>query len=375
MATLTFKHIYKKYPGGVTAVSDFNLQVKDKEFIILVGPSGCGKTTTLRMIAGLEEITEGELFIGDRLVNDIAPKDRDIAMVFQSYALYPHMTVFENMAFGLKLRKTPKEEIKRRVDEAARILDIAHLLDRRPKALSGGQRQRVALGRAIVREPKVFLLDEPLSNLDAKLRAQMRVELTKIHKRLGTTFVYVTHDQVEAMTMASRIVVMKDGIIQQVDTPQRLYDTPANLFVAGFIGTPQMNFINGKLIKKGSDYYFTFSDETKTHELKLPAEKNADGKLDEYVDKELIGGIRPECIHDEPVYLSQFPDWVIDAHVDVTELMGAETHLYLQVTEEQSLVAKVSSRSKAKPDDDVKIAIDVTRLHLFDKDTERFIVH
>ena len=260
MASLSLKHIYKKYPGGVTAVSDFSLEIKDKEFLILVGPSGCGKSTTLRMIAGLEEITEGELFIGDRLVNDIAPKDRDIAMVFQSYALYPHMTVFENMAFGLKLRKTPKEEIKRRVEEAARILDITHLLDRRPKALSGGQKQRVALGRAIVREPKVFLLDEPLSNLDAKLRAAMRTEITKIHKKIGTTFVYVTHDQVEAMTMATRIVVMKDGIIQQVDTPQNLYDMPVNIFVAGFIGTPQMNFINCTLVKKGDDMFVNFGN-------------------------------------------------------------------------------------------------------------------
>ena len=268
MASLSLKHIYKKYPGGVTAVSDFSLEIKDKEFLILVGPSGCGKSTTLRMIAGLEEITEGELFIGDRLVNDIAPKDRDIAMVFQSYALYPHMTVFENMAFGLKLRKTPKEEIKRRVEEAARILDITHLLDRRPKALSGGQKQRVALGRAIVREPKVFLLDEPLSNLDAKLRAAMRTEITKIHKKIGTTFVYVTHDQVEAMTMATRIVVMKDGIIQQVDTPQNLYDMPVNIFVAGFIGTPQMNFINCTLVKKGDDMFVNFGNVS----LKLPAD-------------------------------------------------------------------------------------------------------
>ena len=244
MASLSLKHIYKKYPGGVAAVSDFCLEIKDKEFLVLVGPSGCGKSTTLRMIAGLEEITEGELFIGDRLVNDVAPKDRDIAMVFQNYALYPHMTVFDNMAFGLKLRKTPKEEIKRRVEEAARILDITHLLDRKPKALSGGQKQRVALGRAIVRKPMVFLLDEPLSNLDAKLRATMRTELTKIHQRVGTTFVYVTHDQIEAMTMATRIVVMKDGLIQQVDTPQNLYDYPVNLFVAGFIGTPQMNFVD-----------------------------------------------------------------------------------------------------------------------------------
>ena len=250
MASLSLRNIYKRYPGGVTAVSDFNLEIKDKEFVILVGPSGCGKSTTLRMIAGLEEISDGELYIGDKLVNDVAPKDRDIAMVFQNYALYPHMTVFENMAFGLKLRKTPKDEIKKRVDEAARILDISHLLDRKPKALSGGQRQRVALGRAIVREPQVFLLDEPLSNLDAKLRAQMRTELSKLHQRLGTTFIYVTHDQTEAMTMADRIVVMKDGLIQQVDSPQNLYAEPANVFVAGFIGSPQMNFIDAMLLEK-----------------------------------------------------------------------------------------------------------------------------
>ena len=240
MASLSLRNVYKRYPGGVTAVTDFNLEIKDKEFIVFVGPSGCGKSTTLRMVAGLEEISEGEVYIGDRLVNDVAPKDRDIAMVFQNYALYPHMTVFDNMAFGLKLRKTPKDEIKRRVEEAARILDIAHLLERKPKALSGGQRQRVALGRAIVREPKVFLLDEPLSNLDAKLRAQMRTEISKLHQRLGTTFIYVTHDQTEAMTMATRIVVMKSGVIQQVDTPQNLYLYPCNLFVAGFIGSPQM---------------------------------------------------------------------------------------------------------------------------------------
>ena len=247
MASLSLRGIYKRYPGGVVAVSDFTMNIKDKEFIILVGPSGCGKSTTLRMIAGLEEISEGELFIGDRLVNDVAPKDRDIAMVFQNYALYPHMTVFENMAFGLKLRKVPKDEIKKLVEEAAKILDIAHLLDRKPKALSGGQRQRVALGRAIVRDPQVFLLDEPLSNLDAKLRAQMRTELSKLHKKLGTTFIYVTHDQIEAMTMGDRIVVMKDGYIQQIDSPINLYENPVNKFVAGFMGSPQMNFINAKI--------------------------------------------------------------------------------------------------------------------------------
>ena len=375
MASLSFKHIYKKYPGGVTAVSDFNLEVKDKEFIILVGPSGCGKTTTLRMIAGLEEITEGELHIGDTLVNDIAPKDRDIAMVFQNYALYPHMTVFDNMAFGLKLRKTPKEEIKRRVEEAARILDITHLLERRPKALSGGQKQRVALGRAIVREPKVFLLDEPLSNLDAKLRAQMRTELTKLHQKLGTTFVYVTHDQVEAMTMATRIVVMKDGLIQQVATPQNLYDLPVNVFVAGFIGTPQMNFIPSILEKKGDDLYFTFGENS----LKLPTEKANNPALKDYVGKEIILGVRPECLHDEARYLEAMPESIITADVEVTELMGAEIYLYLTTSgaddELQNLIARVSPRSEARAGDKVKIAVELGRVHVFDKDTERCIAH
>ena len=370
MASVSLRHIYKKYPGGVTAVSDFNLEIKDKEFLVLVGPSGCGKTTTLRMVAGLEEISEGELFIGDQLVNDVAPKDRKIAMVFQNYALYPHMTVFENMAFGLKLNKTPKEEIKRRVEEAARILDITHLLDRKPKALSGGQKQRVALGRAIVRNPKVFLLDEPLSNLDAKLRAAMRTELTKLHARVGTTFIYVTHDQVEAMTMATRIVVMKDGLIQQVDTPQNLYDNPTNIFVAGFIGTPQMNFINSSLEKKGEDLYVDFAGT----QIKLPAEKANNPALKEYIGKEIVLGLRPECIHDEPMYLSNFADSVIDTYVEVTELMGAEIYLYL-VAEEQNMIARVSSRSKARAGDIIKVAIDMSRIHLFDKETERYIVH
>ncbi len=376
MASVSLKHICKKYPGGVTAVTDFCLEIKDKEFVILVGPSGCGKSTTLRMIAGLEEISEGELFIGDRLVNDVAPKDRDIAMVFQNYALYPHMSVFENMAFGLKLRKVPKEEIKRRVEEAARILDIAHLLDRKPKALSGGQRQRVALGRAIVREPKVFLLDEPLSNLDAKLRASMRTELTKLHKKLGTTFIYVTHDQTEAMTMASRIVVMKDGLIQQVDTPQNLYDIPVNLFVAGFIGTPQMNFINGKIIKKrGEDgLFFTFGTEERQNEFKLPEEKAENEELLKYVGKEVIAGIRSEAIHDEEMHLQQFPQWTITASVDVTELMGAEIFLYLSSLE-QSFIARVNPRSKARSGDEVKVAFDINRMHFFDPETEICICH
>ena len=375
MASLSLRHIYKKYPGGVTAVSDFNLEVKDKEFLVLVGPSGCGKTTTLRMIAGLEEITEGELFIGDRLVNDVAPKDREIAMVFQNYALYPHMSVFENMSFGLKLNKVPKEKIKRLVEEAARILDITHLLDRKPKALSGGQKQRVALGRAIVREPKVFLLDEPLSNLDAKLRAAMRTELTKLHKRVGTTFVYVTHDQVEAMTMATRIVVMKDGLIQQVDTPQRLYDYPCNIFVAGFIGTPQMNFINGALVKKADGVYFDFQNVS----LKLPEEKANAEELKDYIGQEVVVGLRPEAISDVADAVAANPEYSFDVNVDVTELMGAEIYLYLTVgdpeDEPTSLIARVSSRSQSRAGDKIKVAVDMSRFHIFDKDTETCILH
>ena len=370
MASLSFRHLYKKYPGGVTAVSDFCLEVKDKEFIIFVGPSGCGKSSTLRMIAGLEEISEGELFIGDRLVNDIAPKDRDIAMVFQNYALYPHMTVFDNIAFGLKLRKVPKEEIKRKVEEAAKILDILRLLDKRPKQLSGGEKQRVALGRAIVRQPKVFLLDEPLSNLDAKLRASMRTELTKLHKKLGTTFVYVTHDQVEAMTMATRIVVMKFGVIQQVDTPQNLYDYPENLFVAGFIGTPQMNFIDCKLESKGGDVYVVWGE----NKIKLPAEKANDPAIKDYIGKEVVAGIRPECLYDDPAFIENNPEWVITANVDVTELMGAEIYLYV-TSEESSMTARVAPTSQARSGDTIKIALDANRIHLFDKDTEKFIIH
>ena len=375
MASLSLRHVYKRYPGGVTAVSDFNLEIKDKEFIILVGPSGCGKSTTLRMVAGLEEISDGEILIGDRVVNDVAPKDRDIAMVFQNYALYPHMTVFDNMAFGLKLRKTPKDEIKRRVEEAARILDISHLLERKPKALSGGQRQRVALGRAIVREPKVFLLDEPLSNLDAKLRAQMRTEISKLHLKLGTTFIYVTHDQTEAMTMGTRIVVMKDGFIQQVDTPQNLYTYPGNLFVAGFIGSPQMNFIDSKLLKEGDDFFVEFgTEDTKTragvkYKIKLPASKNKDGVLDAYVGKEVIMGIRPEDVHNEEDLIAKFPDGIVEANVEVTELMGAETYLYMNC-EEQSINARVEPTNTAKPGDRIKITLEPGKIHLFDKETE-----
>ena len=375
MASLSLRNVYKRYPGGVTAVSDFNLEIKDKEFIILVGSSGCGKSTTLRMVAGLEEITDGEILIGDRVVNDVAPKDRDIAMVFQNYALYPHMTVFDNMAFGLKLRKTPKDEIKRRVEEAARSLDISHLLERKPKALSGGQRQRVALGRAIVREPKVFLLDEPLSNLDAKLRAQMRTEISKLHLKLGTTFIYVTHDQTEAMTMGTRIVVMKDGFIQQVDTPQNLYLYPGNLFVAGFIGSPQMNFIDSKLLKEGEDFFVEFgTEDTKTragvkYKIKLPASKNKDDVLEAYVGKEVIMGIRPEDVHNEEDLIAQFPDGIVEANVEVTELMGAETYLYMNC-EEQTINARVSPTNTARPGDRIKITLEPSKIHLFDKETE-----
>lgn len=370
MASLSLRNVYKRYPGGVTAVSDFNLEIEDKEFIILVGPSGCGKSTTLRMVAGLEEISDGEIYIGDRLVNDVAPKDRDIAMVFQNYALYPHMTVFDNMAFGLKLRKTPKDEIKRRVEEAARTLDIEHLLERKPKALSGGQRQRVALGRAIVREPKVFLLDEPLSNLDAKLRAQMRTEISKLHQRLGTTFIYVTHDQTEAMTMGTRIVVMKSGVVQQVDSPNNLYRYPCNLFVAGFIGSPQMNFIESKLSKTGDDYFVEFGSEAgSTYKIKLPAEKNKDNCLEAYVGKDVIMGIRPENIHNEEDLVAQYKDGVIDADVEVTELMGAETYLYMNC-EGQAINARVSPTSTARPGDKIKVALETDKIHLFDKDTE-----
>ena len=375
MASLSLRNVYKRYPGGVTAVSDFNLEIKDKEFIILVGPSGCGKSTTLRMVAGLEEISDGEIYIGDKLVNDVAPKDRDISMVFQNYALYPHMTVFDNMAFGLKLRKTPKDEIKRRVEEAARILDISHLLERKPKALSGGQRQRVALGRAIVREPKVFLLDEPLSNLDAKLRAQMRTEISKLHQRLGTTFIYVTHDQTEAMTMGTRIVVMKSGLIQQVDTPNNLYLYPCNLFVAGFIGSPQMNFIESKLLKEGDDYLVEFgSEDTKTragvkYKIKLPASKNKDNCLEAYAGKEVIMGIRPENVHNEEDLIAIHKDGLVEADVEVTELMGAETYLYMNC-EGQSINARVSPTNTARPGDKITIAFETAKIHLFDKDTE-----
>ena len=370
MASVTLKNVYKVYPGNVTAVSDFSIEIDDKEFIILVGPSGCGKTTTLRMIAGLEEITSGELYIGDKLCNDVAPKDRDIAMVFQNYALYPHMTVFDNMAFGLKLRKTPKDEIKRRVHEAARILSIEHLLDRKPKALSGGQRQRVALGRAIVREPKVFLMDEPLSNLDAKLRVQMRLEITKLHQKLNTTFIYVTHDQTEAMTMGTRIVVMKDGFIQQVDTPTALYDRPVNMFVAGFIGSPQMNFINVVIDKRGDDIFLKFGE----NEIKLPESKAKKLENTDYIGREVVMGVRPESMHDEPAFIESMPDSVVTANVEVVEMLGSETLLHMFI-DNISCTARVNPRTKTRSGDVIKIAIDTNRIHLFDKDTEKTIIN
>ncbi|MBR4874747.1 MAG: sn-glycerol-3-phosphate ABC transporter ATP-binding protein UgpC [Clostridia bacterium] len=370
MAGLNLKGIFKVYPGGVTAVNDFNLDIEDKEFIVLVGPSGCGKSTTLRMIAGLEDISDGELYIDDKLMNEVPPKNRDIAMVFQNYALYPHMTVFDNMAFGLKLRKMPKDEIKKRVHEAAQILDIEHLLDRKPKALSGGQRQRVALGRAIVREPKVFLMDEPLSNLDAKLRGQMRAEIGKLHNKLQTTFIYVTHDQTEAMTMGSRIVVMKDGIIQQIDAPQTLYDHPVNMFVGGFIGSPTMDFVEGKIAQEDGGVYFVFGGS----KVKFP-EGRATKIVDKgYVGKEVVMGVRAEHIHDEEVFLTSSPDSVVDAHVEITELMGSETLLHLTI-ENGSFIAKVDPRTTAKVGDDIKIAFDMNRIHLFDKETELAILN
>ena len=372
MASLSLKGIYKKYAGGVTAVSDFTLDIEDKEFVVLVGPSGCGKSTTLRMIAGLEEISEGELYIGDQMVNDVAPKDRDIAMVFQNYALYPHMTVFDNMAFGLKLRKMPKAEIKKRVEEAARILDIGHLLDRKPKALSGGQRQRVALGRAIVREPKVFLMDEPLSNLDAKLRGQMRTEIGKLHKRLQTTFIYVTHDQTEAMTMGTRIVVMKDGFIQQIDSPQVLYEKPCNVFVAGFIGSPPMNFMDAELQEapNGGLQLALGSNTT----IALPEAKAKQLEGSEYIGKKVLMGIRPENIHDEAIMAGLTPECSVSAHVDLTEMMGAETYLYVTI-EGTPFVARVNPRTTAKIGDDINLIFDGNRIHLFDKETEKAILN
>lgn len=365
MASLSLKNIYKIYPGDVCAVKDFNLEIEDKEFIVFVGPSGCGKSTTLRMIAGLESISKGELYIGDKLVNDVEPKERDIAMVFQSYALYPHMSVFDNMAFALKLRKVPKDEIEKKVREAAKTLDIEHLLDRRPKALSGGQRQRVALGRAIVREPKVFLMDEPLSNLDAKLRVQMRTEISKLHQRLQTTFIYVTHDQTEAMTMGTRIVVMKDGIVQQVDTPQNIYNNPVNMFVASFIGSPQMNFIDGKLSFEGDKVYATFEGQ----KILLPEEKA--NKLNKALlqGKVVTFGIRPEDIEDEEELVDENPERVVELRVEVVELMGAESYIHTK-TGNSAITVRVNGTTNLKIGQKSKFYMDASKVHIFDKETE-----
>ncbi len=365
MASVTYDNVIKSF-GDVEVIKNLNFTVADKEFLVLVGPSGCGKTTALRMLAGLEEITAGEIKISDRVVNDVAPKDRDIAMVFQSYALYPHMSVYDNMAFGLKLRKTPKDEIKRRVDEAANILDIKHLLDRKPRQLSGGQRQRVAVGRAIVREPKVFLFDEPLSNLDAKLRVQMRAEISKLHQRLQTTFIYVTHDQTEAMTMASRIAVMNKGILQQLDTPQVLYDHPANLFVAGFIGSPSMNFFPAKLSVSGNKVTVDMEDfQVQVPEALAGPFKNMNGK-------KVTFGIRPENIHDPEFAPVNIHGEKVTAKVDVTELMGNETFLYL-VNGKNTFIARVDPRSHKRVGDEVQVIFDMDKFHIFDVETEEAI--
>ena len=365
MASLSLQHINKTYPNGFQAVKDFNLEIEDKEFIIFVGPSGCGKSTTLRMIAGLEEISGGTLKIGDKVMNDVEPKDRDIAMVFQNYALYPHMTVYDNMAFGLKLRKVPKDQIDKAVREAARILDLEKLLDRKPKALSGGQRQRVAMGRAIVRNPKVFLMDEPLSNLDAKLRVQMRIEISKIHQRLGATIIYVTHDQTEAMTLGTRIVVMKDGVVQQVDTPQHLYEQPGNLFVAGFMGSPQMNFLDAQIAEKGGDLIAKVGE----YDIVIPAAKAKVLKDGGYVGKTVVLGIRPEDIHDSQMFIEASPSAPMSSVVKVYELLGAEVFLYFDVDGTQ-VTARVDPRTNSKTGDTIKFAFDMEKSHFFDKETE-----
>ncbi|MDB5085683.1 MAG: glycerol-3-phosphate transporter ATP-binding protein [Bacilli bacterium] len=368
MAGVKLEHMWKRYTNDTSAVQDFHLEIKDEEFLVMVGPSGCGKSTTLRMIAGLEEISEGDLYIGERKVNDVHPKDRDIAMVFQNYALYPHMNVYDNMAFGLKLRKVPKVEIQRRVNEAAKILDIEHLLDRKPKALSGGQRQRVALGRAIVREPQVFLMDEPLSNLDAKLRGQMRTEISKLQKRLRTTTIYVTHDQVEAMTMGDRIVVMKDGLIQQVATPQEIYNFPANIFVASFIGAPAMNFLNGTLSEEGGKIFFN----TKDMKVLVPEGKHNQLKESGLVGQEIIFGIRPENISDQEMLIASHPEATVRATVEVTELLGAEMFLYLTCGG-QNLTARVDARTGYRVGDTITFGYDMNKCHVFNKDTEQAI--
>lgn len=368
MAFLTLKNIGKTYAGHVRAVTDFNLNIEDGEFIVFVGPSGCGKSTILRMIAGLEEISDGEMYIGDQLLNDIEPGKRDIAMVFQNYALYPHMTVFDNMAFGLKIRKVPRDEIKERVEAAAKILDILPLLKRKPKALSGGERQRVALGRAMLRQPRVFLLDEPLSNLDAKLRAQMRTEISKLHKQLGITFIYVTHDQTEAMTMGDRICVMRDGLIQQVDAPRNLYNCPVNMFVAGFISSPPMNFIQGTARRTQGEYFVDFD----SFSLKMPEGKTANGCMEGYISKPVTVGIRPEHIAYNSGAFLDAPDSSIITTVEMSEMIGAETYLHVKFGG-SLITARVDSERAARPGDTVQIAFTPKKLHLFDSETQETI--
>jgi multiple sugar transport system ATP-binding protein len=365
MASVTYDHVTKKF-NETTAINDLNIAIEDKEFLVLVGPSGCGKSTALRCLAGLEEITGGRILIGQRDVSNVAPKDRDIAMVFQSYALYPHMSVYDTMAFGLKLRKTPKADIDRRVKEAADILGIGHLLQRKPKQLSGGQRQRVAVGRAIVREPSVFLFDEPLSNLDAKLRVQTRAEISKLHQRLQTTFIYVTHDQVEAMTMATRIAVMKDGVLQQLDSPQNLYDHPTNIFVAGFIGSPAMNFFDAKLDR--ADGHMVI--DTGAFKIDVPAERST--HFADHAGKQVVFGIRPNDIHDPNFAPPGISKAMVPTHVEVTELMGNEVFLYLK-TGDKDYVARVDPRSQARIGNDIQVAFNLDNMQLFDKDTEQAI--
>ena len=369
MASITLKNINKTYPDGTTVIKDLDLSIKDREFLILVGPSGCGKSTTLRMIAGLEDISSGELYIGDRLVNNVPPKSRDIAMVFQSYALYPHMTVYKNMAFSLELKKVPKSEIDKKVREAAKILDIERFLDRKPRALSGGQRQRVALGRAMVRDPAVFLLDEPLSNLDAKLRTEMRAQIAKLHGRLMTTFVYVTHDQTEAMTMADRIAVMRDGVIQQLDTPENLYEHPKNTFVASFIGTPRMNFISSRLIRRGETLFLEFD----SYSLPLSFKASKIEKLKPFIGKEVILGIRPEHISRDPEKRLKNGENALFITVEISEMMGAETYIYSEFLGER-LIARIPSGEKIKAGQSLEVYIDTNKLLIFDHDTEEAII-
>jgi len=367
MAEVTLHNVTKVYEGGNIAVKDININVNDKEFVVLVGPSGCGKSTTLRMIAGLEEISEGDLFIDGKKVNDVSPKDRDIAMVFQNYALYPHMTVYENMAFGLKLRKFDKKEIKERVTEAAKILELEDYLDRKPKALSGGQRQRVAVGRAIVRKPKVFLFDEPLSNLDAKLRVQMRTQISKLHHKLNATMIYVTHDQTEAMTMGDKIVVMKDGFIQQIDSPLNLYNNPLNKFVAGFIGSPSMNFVEGKIF---SDNGINFKSTVNGLTLKLNGQY--ENKLKSFDNKNVWLGIRPEDIYDSSVSAPNGSHILINVPLEVVEPMGNEIFLYFLIDNAQ-FVARVPAREMPKAGQMRALTFDTNKLHFFDPQTEKVI--